>query len=272
MIGFESAAPLAEETTQPRRAIPRAMVGSAVVIGLFYIFTLYASVVAWPGALSKFYSSSDPWYTMAHILGGFFGFMVLVAILNSLVGVCVAGFNSQSRILFAAGRAGIAPRWLSRSHGTHHTPHLAVLFIAAATVVATLVASLAFDGAYNGFIFFLTIATIIYLIQYLAVAVACVVFFTVKDRSDLNIPRHVVAPILSCVILAPALWYSMKGLTYPADDAIPVLIVWAVLGVIALAVMYARHVEIGSEQERWLAQAVHRPSGVDIDERVPVAD
>src|SRR5262245_51374000 len=43
-IGFEAAAPLGEEARNPRRTIPRAVVGSAIVIGLFYIFCSYAWV------------------------------------------------------------------------------------------------------------------------------------------------------------------------------------------------------------------------------------
>src|SRR5438046_10386215 len=40
-IGFEAAAPLGEEAKHPRRAIPRAVVGSALLIGLFYILAAY---------------------------------------------------------------------------------------------------------------------------------------------------------------------------------------------------------------------------------------
>src|SRR5262245_66091729 len=43
-IGFEAAAPLGEEARHPRRTVPRAVVGSAIVIGLFYIFCSYAWV------------------------------------------------------------------------------------------------------------------------------------------------------------------------------------------------------------------------------------
>src|SRR5436853_4292634 len=43
-IGFEAAAPLGEEAKNPRRAVPRAVVGSAVAIGLFYVLTAYAWV------------------------------------------------------------------------------------------------------------------------------------------------------------------------------------------------------------------------------------
>src|SRR3954465_7204515 len=43
-IGFEAAAPLGEEAREPRRTVPRAVVGSAVAIGLFYVLCSYAWV------------------------------------------------------------------------------------------------------------------------------------------------------------------------------------------------------------------------------------
>src|SRR6266571_324651 len=45
--GFESAAPLAEETHNPRRTVPRAILLAAVSIGVFYVFCSYAGVVGW---------------------------------------------------------------------------------------------------------------------------------------------------------------------------------------------------------------------------------
>ena len=43
-IGFEAAAPLGEEAKNPRRTVPRAVVGSAIAIGIFYVLCSYAWV------------------------------------------------------------------------------------------------------------------------------------------------------------------------------------------------------------------------------------
>ena len=43
-IGFEASAPLGEEAKNPRRTVPRAVVGSALAIGLFYVLCSYAWV------------------------------------------------------------------------------------------------------------------------------------------------------------------------------------------------------------------------------------
>src|SRR5712692_6288007 len=44
-IGFEAAAPLAEEAKDPRRTIPRAVILSCVLIGVFYLVCYYAATV-----------------------------------------------------------------------------------------------------------------------------------------------------------------------------------------------------------------------------------
>src|SRR5437879_8406700 len=44
-VGFEAAAPLAEETRDPRRTIRRAVLLSAILIGIFYVFCYYAATV-----------------------------------------------------------------------------------------------------------------------------------------------------------------------------------------------------------------------------------
>ncbi len=272
LLGLEAAVPLSEETRNPRRTIPRAVVLATVAIGAFYILALYAAVVAWPDALPKFFDSANPWKEMADSrLGTFFGFMVLVAILNSLVAVSQAGFNSQSRVLFASARARVAPPVLGKLHPKRDTPYVALGAVAIATLVADLIASEVFGDAFSAFIFFLTLATITYLIQYLIIAVACLVFFATKGRDEFNIGLHVVAPILAGVVLAPALWYSMKDLTYPANWAVPVIAIWAGLGVLALIVMRLRGADLGVEENR-LAAAIHGREIEEEPQMVPRAE
>src|SRR6201996_3720137 len=44
-IGFEAAASLGEEAREPHKAIPRALIGSVVLAGLFYLLVTYAGAV-----------------------------------------------------------------------------------------------------------------------------------------------------------------------------------------------------------------------------------
>ena len=46
-IGFETAATLGEETRNPHRNIPRAVFGSMIVVGVFYVLMAYAATVGY---------------------------------------------------------------------------------------------------------------------------------------------------------------------------------------------------------------------------------
>src|SRR2546421_9094852 len=66
-IGFEASAPLAEEARDPRRTIPRAVILSALLIGLFYLFCYYAATVYFgPSKMADpkhgffFFTNGDP--------------------------------------------------------------------------------------------------------------------------------------------------------------------------------------------------------------------
>jgi amino acid transporter len=58
--GFESVAPLAEETRDPRRNLPRAILGSITLMGLFYLFCSWAVLIGWgTGAMAGFVAAEE---------------------------------------------------------------------------------------------------------------------------------------------------------------------------------------------------------------------
>src|SRR5580692_7838228 len=72
-IGFEAAAPLAEEAREPRRTVPRAVIGSCVLVGIFFLFTTYAAdVYIGPARMSNLGSLGgvSPWILFARQLLG----------------------------------------------------------------------------------------------------------------------------------------------------------------------------------------------------------
>ena len=121
-IGFEAAAPLGEETREPRRTIPRAVIWSAVLIGAFYVFNYYAATVYFgPDRMTEFYTfnDGDPWGFMAEeVLPGIGGLLVVFAILNSSLANANSGATAATRTLFAMGRVRLLPGWFAAVHPT----------------------------------------------------------------------------------------------------------------------------------------------------------
>ncbi|MBO0776771.1 MAG: APC family permease, partial [Actinobacteria bacterium] len=139
--GFESAAPLAEETRDARRNVPRAIMLATLLIGLLYVFTTYAVDVAFgPSRFGTFTTGSGAasWVGLARSLYGLFWFFVFLAIVNSTIANANAGANVSTRTAYAMGRIGAFPRFLALVHPRHRSPHLAVLAAFAVTVAVTL--------------------------------------------------------------------------------------------------------------------------------------
>ena len=117
-IGFEQAAPIAEEAHEPRRTIPRAIMLSALLIGGFYLLNTYASAVAFgPANMINFTAGdSNPWQNvLARDAWGGVGFLlVFLALVNSIIANQNAANNSSTRTMFAMGRIKLLPQGFDR--------------------------------------------------------------------------------------------------------------------------------------------------------------
>jgi amino acid transporter len=252
-VGFDSAVQLAEEAKAPRRTIPRALVLATVAIGLFYVLAMYTAVVAWgPGHLSGYVASSNPWRVMAGKLGTPFALLVALAILNSTIVFTQAGFNACTRLLYGMASAGTLPRPLARVHPRFRTPYVATVFTLIVGAAGTFAASAKFGGPYNGFVFMITIVSLVFIAMYILTCLSCIVYF-VRTERRIHWLLQGVLPIVAIVLLIPTLYYSGHGLTYPASDSLPTLAIWMGLGVLALAGLIARKHDIGAEARRWMS-------------------
>jgi len=86
--GFEAAAPLAEETENPKKNIPKAVMIATVSIGALYALTTYAAAITFgPDKFKDFaaYNNGAPWNGLAKGVGTIFWLLVLFAIINSTI-------------------------------------------------------------------------------------------------------------------------------------------------------------------------------------------
>jgi len=71
LSGFEAPAPLAQEARLPTKLISQAVIVSLASIGVFYIFTSYASAIGWGTAsMGAFAANANPYYVLGHKLRG----------------------------------------------------------------------------------------------------------------------------------------------------------------------------------------------------------
>lgn len=262
-IGFEAAAPLGEETRDPRRTIPRAVIWSTIVVGAFYVLNMYAATVFFgpERMMGEFYTfnDGDPWGFMAtEVLGTLGGLLVVFAILNSSLANANSSATAATRSVFAMGRAGLLPRFFAAVHPTRRTPvnavHVQVLLAIVVAIGGGLI--LADDpnpglGPINIYVFIGTMLGLVFAGMYIAVNAAVIGFYLRERRDEFNVIKHLVVPILGMLAMIPALLSVIGGLTIPIFDVkldpwsgalawtAPIVGVWMLIGVVLYFVLRA---------------------------------
>src|SRR3954467_6864066 len=237
-IGFEAAAPLGEEARHPRRTIPRAVVGSAVVIGLFYILCSYAWVFgAGFDNFVKQATGADPWRNLGKVFWGSGWILIFLAICNSITANSNAAVNAATRVFYSLARNGLAPRQLGRTHREFKTPHIAIIWMS----IFALTLALFFGwrwGALTGFSMIATMAVPVVILVYMLVSVGCIRHYTRLGRQGgFNPLLHVVLPVAGIVLFFFPLYYQFYKAppTYPVKAANWVALAWTVLGLVVTA-------------------------------------
>jgi amino acid transporter len=249
LTGWEASAPLAEETKDPTRNVPRSVFLSIILIGSFLV------IVFW-GVITGFGNDADavtkapelPALALAHRVWGAGWVIILFAFLNSALAVQIACANVGTRMWYGMARSGSFPKQLAKVHPVHKTPTNAILLEMVVNAVV---------GIYVGFVFkpdtgfFLMTGLILVMavsFAYIFANAAVVRLYWVEHRSEFNVILHVVFPIASTVILLYAIYKSFP-LASPFDLAPIVDGGWFLLGVVILIVLRARG------NEAWLARA-----------------
>jgi amino acid transporter len=255
-IGFEASLPLAEETKDPKRTLPRAVILSCVLIGVFYLICYYAAMVYFGPNLAADpkngffgFNGGDPWDGLAAKVWGPASILVLLAIINSAFANSSAGANAASRVGFALGRVGILPRALAEIHPRYKTPYIAVHVQGALGIVLAIVLGFALNGPLNAFALLGTIATLIIVLIYILTNISNLVFYVREQRAELNLIWNVIVPIVGTVIFIPVLLAAfgidfaglgITPLTAPANAAPWIVLVWLLLGVIVFIFLSVR--------------------------------
>ena len=255
-IGFEASAPLGEEARDPKRTIPRAVILSCVLIGVFYLICYYGAIVyfgpnvaADPTKGFFAFNGGDPWDGLGAKVWGGFSILVLLAIINSAFANSNAGANAASRVAYALGRVGVLPRVLAKVHPRFKTPYVAVNVQGALGIALALVLGFALNGPLNAFALLGTIATLVIVGIYILTNLANLVFYLREHREELNPIWNVIVPVLGIVIFIPVLLASfginffglgIVGLVAPASYAPAVVLAWLVIGAVLYFYLSAR--------------------------------
>jgi amino acid transporter len=133
-VGFESATTLGAEAREPLRTIPRAVIGSALLAGAFFLVCSYGEVLGFRGAPTSLAANTAPMRYLASRAGiSFAGVVIDAGVLVSMFAATLACVIAASRVLLLMAHNGLAHQRLRQTHRRNRTP-------AAASIVAGLAA------------------------------------------------------------------------------------------------------------------------------------
>ena len=138
-VGFEAAATLGDEARTPRRVVPRAILISSTVVGLIYVFCVWAEINGLgAAAANRLNGTSAPWNQLASTYAGWMKWPVIVASVSSMFAVMLNSSNGLIRILHTMGREGLLPRMFAIVDRRRLTPARAALATGAFTILCAL--------------------------------------------------------------------------------------------------------------------------------------
>ena len=145
LYGFDTAGGLAEETVNPTREVPRAMLTAIGITAVISAFWLVAMVLAIPDVAKTQAQSTG---AIAYIFNAHFPSWVtntfLVSVCAAIFVCCLAIQAAATRLLFAYGRDKMIPasKFFGYVHPRTKTPMTSAIFIGVAAIVILLYVNL----------------------------------------------------------------------------------------------------------------------------------
>lgn len=241
-IGFEAAAVLGEETAEPRRAIPKAILGAVIFAGVFYILVTFALDMGYGIHHSQAWAASGAPlnYMVTHFVGGTMANIVDLMVVLSAFTSGLGGTNLVARIVYSMGGQSALAKGLGQVHPRYRTPANAILVIAALTLAIGLPLGAAM-GPSEMFGFLASAGSLGIISVYVAIALAGIVFFRRTIKTGWSVVKHVAVPLVGIVLGFFALYTSVIPVPPAPFNLTPyIMLVWIVVGVLVVAVMSKR--------------------------------
>ena len=258
LVGFESCTALAAETKDPHKNIPRAVILSLVVQGLFaYFFEYFAasymvseklagtdSSGAAVSGMAAAAASSAPIGDMSilvgnALLGGIgFGLMITIAVTVAIAifGTTLSCLNTAVRVSYAMAQDEEMPEFLGVLHGRFATPHRALWVLIAVSCVIAAIGVQSVVGL-TGITLASNLGTFV---LYGLTCVWTIVAFV--ERDDRHLVRHLTIPVLGLIanvmMVSAILYLAIIGTSdslHEAEICFMIAGAWAVVTVLYVA-------------------------------------
>jgi amino acid transporter len=228
LVGFESATTLGGEARKPLINIPRAVIASLLITGIFMVFMSFVEVFGAAHAHANLGNLSAPLTFLSKAYGvSFFKVPVAIGAMVSFFSLTLSCLNAGSRIIFPMAHHTVFPKAMGRVHPTNRTPYVAIssfiLLILAVPCVLEIWTNPLTTFGDGG-----TLAAFGFLTAYYLISIAAPVYL--KKRGELR-PMHVALSVISCVALAvPTVGSFYPVPAFPVDIFPYIFLAWMALG------------------------------------------
>jgi len=147
LVGFESVTSMGEEAKNPKRDIPRAVILSLVIQGVFcYLIEYFAAnyflhngyqisnATASAAPLGDMMIITGTWMFGSPAAGKAFMLVQALTVFLALIGTTLSCMNTGARVTYAMGRDKEVPEHFGILHGERLTPHRAIWALATISV------------------------------------------------------------------------------------------------------------------------------------------
>ena len=212
-VGFESATTLGSEAREPLKTIPRAVVRSALLAGLFFVVCAYGEVLGFRGVTPNLAEAKEPMRFLAGRAGigfvtPFINFGVLISMFACTLGCVIAA----ARVLLLMAHHGLAHKSFAVTHADKETPSAAGILTALLAFAPVGILTMHGSPAEDIYGWLGTLSVYGFMTAYGLVAVALPVHLHKTGRLSAG-------GILLSVVAAGAALAAIVGTIYPVPDA-----------------------------------------------------
>ena len=250
-VGFETAANLAEETADPKRSIPRAVLGAVVIVSIFYLIAAYVEVAGFGFDLSVITSpevAGAPLFALgapgSPAGSEFWLKILLLVVFLDMLAVYVGAAVASTRGVFAMSRDRRLPGMFASVSKRYGTPVGAIVFLmviqAILIVVAeandTLLALPELPHYFSIFAWCATFGAFALIVVYLLMSLGAI--SGLKDD-----PKKVelwCSVILGILVTGAAIFGSFYKVPSPTLIAPWAAVIWGVLGLLYMLAVKGR--------------------------------
>lgn len=128
-LGFVQIATVGGEIINPQRNLPRALVGSVIIVVTLYILAIFVTNTVFPVEKLKELGETAIVEVARNLLGDVGALIVLFAGLLATLSSANASILSSSRTIFALSKDKLMPKWVAVVHERFETPHRALFLV-----------------------------------------------------------------------------------------------------------------------------------------------